>query len=1533
MKAGTGAGGGPGALLVLLDGSAQAVPVLGGKFTATAGRSIPVGSFAEPWGDNGLRWIPIDEKPEPLTGINEGYPGSPVHVIDGGDFSNSAVRVQYVPGDGTATEDVDPIPDAPTALAATGQPGGVLLTWTPPAGVYDAVEVWAATVDDRAFAVKVAESKSDRAFHELGTNETRYYWIRARYFEDGTTRYSNWHPDNSPPTGVVGTAGAFVESFGLRDPSFDKSDAQATPTDQTYWTLFTTGAPAAADFIYQGGENLSNALQLKTTGVSQQAWAIAKDRLVFASGIIQLAVRYQVVTWVTGANKPSLYVGVRYYASLADAGTDTGTTEMLRFTSDPAVGQGYLSTGGAWSTIYPKFDFTARIDAGEALLVAPLVMVASAAGSPPNYAEIIFNSVQVHWVDGEGRSVLEVDAGKTPKDTSRSLQNLSRFTQPQLTDAGTALDDADAVGPTNVDPSGAGAWPIDQDLTLDNNLHFGPGAQLDVQAGRTLTARHLFAPPSYLFPGLGNVEFAVKTVVYPEWWGGGAAGLIKAVAAVKTVAAQGAVIILSESEYTFTSVTGGLVLDFDEDAGTGHQAIILQAVGGPRTRKVDQGSSPGLPDQGGVLLRADDSLDPDTHVLELRGVKRSNDQPSRATVILQDISIDGNRGGRGSYSEATSPPSNTGDCLHGNQVKDVFLRGACYLFSAPRDGLGGKTGSTVAGNNQLHIDYLETWDCGRDGGRTTVYGDTTILVWKSHSNVGWNINANGGHLHAYFFHPYLGEDGGLNIGGNGITQIAQVRANHMQSEGVVINSTGSDTNSPPDLVPAKVHIGSLFVKNNGQDTGLTDAQRAGLRIAGEQADVFIGAIISEDNQSPATQTHAIRKDHTGGSVVIGELHEDGNSAVSAVGGSGAVTFLDEAATSVGDDEPLDIGALPDMQLVHDTSVSPPRNLIKLHNGRLAIVKGDVAENIMVLWPDGAVTTFYDGSKITETKPGGLEVTGDLDATDQVRLQDHDSPPAWHAVLDITGSGNTQVGTVNYPTRIHAQTHDVGVWDGTSTVNVVLDKDGFTITADLEVTGTLGFQANPGLYNNVGLALADTSSPPNWRKAFYMTTGNEIWAGHSSHKLVLISSNTGDDVTVWDGATAQQVLHAGLFGTGAGEVAEGDHTHATTDADTLDGLDSTQFLRSDTGDVFTGRLDAEHTSGNTAIRLNNNVRIQAKSSTGDNRDILYMTTGNELWLGHTSHQLVLRSSNTGDDVTVWDGATAQQVLHAGLFGTGAGEVAEGDHTHSPGDAATLDGLDSTDLLRSNATDVFTGRLDAQHASGNTAIRLNNNVRIQAKSSGGSNRDILYMTTGDELWLGHTSHDLILRSSNSGDDVKVWDGAAAQKVLHAGDFGTGAGEVAEGDHLHAGVYEPADSDILKRNVAANITGQLEWQDGILQVFGNSADASRQYDGSNNRLLDTIQNSAEYRVLNAAGDILLRLISNGAAYLYYNNIQSLRTDPDGIILRNGPTLKADSGVPTASDPNGSIYIRTNGGDDTTIYIRESGAWVALNVTGQVD
>jgi hypothetical protein len=184
---GPGGAGCPGGLLVLLDGSGVSVPDLGGKFTATCGS------------------VPIDGTPLPQRGPagfgemkNAGWtaPGSGYRdesVISGIDMSNVAYRIQYIPGEETAQEDNER-PPSPTGLRLFKQFNDRILTWfTPPQALYDTVEVYASSVNDRTTAVLLGEVRGSVFTYTPTDRGTLYYWIRAQKGPN----FSEWNPVSS----------------------------------------------------------------------------------------------------------------------------------------------------------------------------------------------------------------------------------------------------------------------------------------------------------------------------------------------------------------------------------------------------------------------------------------------------------------------------------------------------------------------------------------------------------------------------------------------------------------------------------------------------------------------------------------------------------------------------------------------------------------------------------------------------------------------------------------------------------------------------------------------------------------------------------------------------------------------------------------------------------------------------------------------------------------------------------------------------------------------------------------------------------------------------------------------------------------------------------------------------------------------------------------------------------------------------------------------------------------------------------------
>ena len=84
---------------------------------------------------------------------------------------------------------------APTGLQVFPHRLGVLVIWdNPPDQLFDQVEVWASTTNDRATATMIARTKGIQFVHELTVSVRQYYWIRAI---DEHGRVSAWLPTST----------------------------------------------------------------------------------------------------------------------------------------------------------------------------------------------------------------------------------------------------------------------------------------------------------------------------------------------------------------------------------------------------------------------------------------------------------------------------------------------------------------------------------------------------------------------------------------------------------------------------------------------------------------------------------------------------------------------------------------------------------------------------------------------------------------------------------------------------------------------------------------------------------------------------------------------------------------------------------------------------------------------------------------------------------------------------------------------------------------------------------------------------------------------------------------------------------------------------------------------------------------------------------------------------------------------------------------------------------------------------------------
>jgi len=196
-------------------------------------------------------------------------------------------------------------------------------------------------------------------------------------------------------------------------------------------------------------------------------------------------------------------------------------------------------------------------------------------------------------------------------------------------------------------------------------------------------------------------------------------------------------------------------------------------------------------------------------------------------------------------------------------------------------------------------------------------------------------------------------------------------------------------------------------------------------------------------------------------------------------------------------------------------------------------------------------------------------------------------------------------------------------------------------------------------------------------------------------------------------TGTGALDAGSISSNFGNINIGTSTFSgngsgltNVDAETLDGIDSASFLRSDTADTMSALLTIEF-AGDEMLRLTDtsatgNPYMSFYQAGTRAAYIQFVDSGNRLRLyNDTSDDFIdIRSGQNGVEYN-YDG-TAYTMWHSGNDGAGSGL-----------DADLLDGLSSGAFLRSNANDSFSGEL-----SGAGSINITGNVTANLFTGDGS-----------------------------------------------------------------------------------------------------------------------------------------------------------------------------------------------------------------------
>lgn len=248
---------------------------------------------------------------------------------------------------GEITLAVSEVPD-PTAAAVTAVEGGILVTWANPTipSLFDTIEVYASTTNNRDDANVIARSRTEDHLHVLGSGQTYYYWLRARkggeqssFVPDTTTTTltttagnqlataattANWSlvndddPVNDPkPQG--GASGTFTDKPDWYDGTFfiDVSTGDVLRCQDAYTTITDPGGGSVTD---PGGGTFT------ATGTFVKVGSLDVTRLNNVDQVLNTALSIlDDGTLVGGSGGQVTIVGLGYNGSL-DATDNTITS-------------------------------------------------------------------------------------------------------------------------------------------------------------------------------------------------------------------------------------------------------------------------------------------------------------------------------------------------------------------------------------------------------------------------------------------------------------------------------------------------------------------------------------------------------------------------------------------------------------------------------------------------------------------------------------------------------------------------------------------------------------------------------------------------------------------------------------------------------------------------------------------------------------------------------------------------------------------------------------------------------------------------------------------------------------------------------------------------------------------------------------------------------------------------------------------------------------------------------------------------------
>ena len=443
---------------------------------------------------------------------------------------------------------------------------------------------------------------------------------------------------------------------------------------------------------------------------------------------------------------------------------------------------------------------------------------------------------------------------------------------------------------------------------------------------------------------------------------------------------------------------------------------------------------------------------------------------------------------------------------------------------------------------------------------------------------------------------------------------------------------------------------------------------------------------------------------------------------------------------------------------------------------------------------------------------------------------------------------------------------------------------------------------------------------HWYSGFHASTTNYIHLYPNGHS----GSATQTNIRAWNGTGSDVFQINGGSSTGLkwrGNTiwtAENDGSGSGLDADTLDGVDGANYVRTNQNTTITSDLFIGGGGGGITVNAGSDIRFTNGDWTGNvgsgtakiqhHSNILYISGGSSgiyFREGNDNRWIISDGGHfvPGVDST-YDIGTSGNRVRNGYFDT-----LYGDGSNITGvNATTLDSIDSGSFLRSDAADVASGAINFTsstltlsghwysrfHANTQNYIHLYPNGHTGNASStdiraydGNGNADVFKITGGSSTglsWRGYTIWTAENDGTGSGLDADKLDGKHDTSFLRSDAGGGAASYNATSDIIFSGgggaVTIAANSDIEFGNGTwTGNTVKIQHHSNFLYIVGGSNGIIFREGGTDRARFD--------------GDGHFRPASDSTYNLGDSSNRWAHTYTDALTVTNGVSVSGDVSV----------------------------------------